>query len=77
MAIFKFRAVNAKTGQPIKANIYLGGKDRGYTKESKNDWLIVETSQSGRFEWYAKYNGVKIDSGSSTGGVVPVMYTPK
>lgn len=77
MAIFKFRAVNAKKNQPIKAQIYLGGKDRGYTKESKDSWLIVETSQSGRFEWYAKYYGEKIDSGSSTGGKILVTYMPR
>jgi hypothetical protein len=75
MAIFQFRAVNAKTNQPIKANVFLGGVDRGYTKTSNNDWLTVETAQSGRFEWYAKYNGKKIDSGTSSGGKILITYS--
>jgi hypothetical protein len=77
MAVFKFQAKNAKTGEPIKANVYLGGTDRGFTKASKDDWLVVETSSSGRYEWYAKYFGEKIDSGSSSGGTILILYTPR
>lgn len=77
MAIFKFRARNAKTGVPIKAEVTLGGRNRGYTPDSKNNWLIVETSQSGTYSWYAKYNGSKIDSGDSSGGVIEIVYSPK
>lgn len=77
MAIFKFQAVHAHTKQPIKTNVFLGGKDRGFTKDSKGDWLIVETSQSGRYEWYAKYHGQKIDYGTSSGGAITIIYTPK
>lgn len=77
MAIFKFRAHNAKTGDPIKAEISLGGTHRGYTSDRKGQWLVVETSQSGSFSWYAKYRGSKVDSGRSSGGEIDVSYVPK
>jgi len=77
MAIFKFRARHAKTGKPIKAEVNLGGTHRGYTSEYKDNWLIVETSQSGSYSWYAKYGGSKIDSGSSSGGEIDIIYSPK
>lgn len=77
MAIFKFRSRNAKTGDPIKVEINLGGTHRGYTSDRKGQWLVVETSQSGSFSWYAKYRGSKIDSGSSSGGEIDVIYSPR
>jgi len=77
VAIFKFRVRNAKTGDPIKAEINLGGTHKGYTLNRKGQWLVVETSQSGSYSWYAKYSGSKIDSGSSSGGEIDVIYSPK
>jgi|GEM_PF-6098404 len=76
MAFFKFRALNAITGQPIKAEVNLGGVPRGYTPTNKSDYLLVETTQSGRFSWYAKYAGKKVDSGSSSGGNIDIIYSP-
>lgn len=77
MAIFKFRARNAKTGEPIKVEIYLGGVDKGFTPDKENTWLMVETSQSGRYSWYAKYWGDKIASGESSGGEIEILYSPE
>lgn len=77
MAIFKFRARNAKSGLPIKVEIHLAGTNRGYTSDKKDQWMIVETSQSGSFLWFAKYNGLKIDSGNSSGGNIEVIYSQK
>ncbi|KAA1166177.1 hypothetical protein EU508_00125 [Pseudoalteromonas fuliginea] len=76
MAVFKFRARNAKTGDPVKAEITLGGTSRGYTPNRKGDYLIAETSSSGSFSWYAKYNGRKIGEGKSSGGEIEVIYCP-
>ena len=74
MSIFKFRARNAKSGDQIKAEVFLGGKSRGYTSKRKGDWLVVETSQSGSFDWYIKYGGSRIGSGRSSGGQVDAVY---
>ena len=76
MAIFKFRARNAETGKPVKVYVYLGGTGRGFTPDKKDEWLIVETSSSGSYSWYAKYGGNKIDSGSSSGGKIDIIYSP-
>lgn len=76
MAIFKFRARNCKSNNQIKAEVYLGGTCRGFTPNQNGEWLIVETSQPGPFSWYAKYDGKKIDSGSSSGGQVEIIYSP-
>jgi hypothetical protein len=77
MAIFQFQAVNSKTGGRIKADVWLGGTNRGFTKLGGNEWLTVTTSQSGKYEWYAKYDGKKIDSGTSDGGKILITYTPE
>ena len=76
MAIFKFRARNSETGKPIKAKITLAGTVRGYTPEVKDQWLLTETSSAEKFAWSAHYNGNKIDSGTSKGGEIEVLYTP-
>lgn len=76
MAIFKFRARNAKTGEPIKASIYLAGTDRGFTPNRKGEYLVTETSNSGSFSWYAKYHNKKIGEGKSNGGEIEVVYCP-
>jgi len=68
MAIFKFMAKNMKTGDPVTVEVILGGKSRGFTPGKRDGYLTVETSQSGRFEWYAKKYGSTVDKGSSTGG---------
>jgi hypothetical protein len=75
MAYFKFSCVNAKTGQPLKAEIFLGGKSVGFTPDRKGQYLLAETNSSGKFEWYAKVWGKKIDSGYSSGGDVRVFYS--
>ena len=77
MAVFKFRARHAKTGRPIKAEVTLGGTYRGYTPENKDNWLVVETSQSGSYSWYARHGGSKIDSGNSSGGEIDIVYSPR
>jgi len=77
MAIFKFRARHAKTGKPIKAQVSLGGTLRGYTPDIKDSWLIVETSQSDKYTWYAKYDGSKIGYGTSSGGEIEIVYSPE
>lgn len=73
MAIFQFFAVNAKTGLPVKCAITLGGKSRGFTPERKGEYLVVETEMSGRFSWYAKRYGDKVDSGESEGGRIRIV----
>jgi hypothetical protein len=77
MPTFLFQAKRADNDEPIKAEIYLGGKDRGFTQLGRDSWLEVKLSTSGRYEWYAKYHGVKIDSGSSEGGKITIYYSPK
>lgn len=73
MAHFRFRAINSKTGDPTKVEIYLGGTSRGFTPDRKDSWLDVETSMSGKFSWYAKKSGAKVDSGESSGGNITVL----
>jgi len=72
MAIFKFIAKNMKTSKAVKVEIYLSGKARGFTPGTTDGYLIVELSQSGKYDWYAKKGGVKVDSGSSAGGNILV-----
>ncbi len=76
MAIFQFRARNAKSGDPIKVEVTLGGTTRGFTSNKKGEYLVVETSSSGKFSWYAKYNGNKIREGVSSGGEIEIIYSP-
>ncbi|GAB2991021.1 hypothetical protein [Psychrosphaera aestuarii] len=68
MAIFKFEAKKMKTGAHVKVEVFLGGKSRGFTSERAGSPLMVETTQSGSFSWYAKRMGSKVDSGESSGG---------
>lgn len=68
VAIFKFIAKDMKTGDAVKVEIYLGNISKGFTPGRSDEYLIVETSQSGKYEWYAKRGGSKVDSGSSSGG---------
>ncbi len=75
MAIFQLRARNAKTNAPIKAEITLAGRNRGFTPDKKDTYLTVETAQSGKFSWYAKYNGKKIGEGESSGGKIEIYYS--
>jgi len=60
------------TGEAVKVEIFLGMKSRGFTPSTKDGYLIVETSQHGKFDWYAKKGGSKVDSGSSSGGNILV-----
>jgi len=77
MGLFKFQAYNAKTKDPIKAEIFLGGKSRGWTFKSKDKYLEVETAYSGNYDWYAEYSGKKFDSGKSGGGTIKALYEPE
>ena len=72
MAIFKFKAKNMKSGESVKVEIFLGGKSRGFTPSTRDGDLIVETSQSGSYDWYAKRSGSKVDEGRSSGGKILV-----
>lgn len=70
MAIFKFEAKKMKSGDFVKVEVYLGGKSRGFTSDKKGSPLVVETTSSGNFDWYAKRMGSKVDSGRSDGGKI-------
>jgi hypothetical protein len=75
MPTFLFRAENAKTDEPVKVHITLGGVARGYTPERKNQHLEVTTAQSGTYSWFARRNGETIKKGESSGGEVVVFVT--
>jgi hypothetical protein len=78
MPFFKFRAVHAKTGKPMKFHISLGGKNRGYTSDKSADhWLMVKTDHEGNYSWYAKEDSKIIESGTSSGGEIIIAYVPK
>jgi hypothetical protein len=77
MRYFKFRAAHAAKGTPVKAAIFLGDVDRGFTPESRGAWLEFELKTSGTYSWYAKMGGNILDEGSSSGGSVTVLYAPK
>ncbi|GHU07782.1 hypothetical protein AGMMS50225_05260 [Betaproteobacteria bacterium] len=77
MAVFQFRARNAKTGAGIAAEIILGGERRGSTPKEKDKYLLVETKSSGTFSWSANYGGKRLDSGSSSGGKIEILYEPE
>ncbi len=72
-AIFRFHAVKAETGEPMKCEVFLGGRQRGFTPDRRGQFLEVETEMSGRFDWYAKRYGETVDRGSSSGGVVRIL----
>lgn len=73
MPTFLFRAQYAKTDLPAKVHITLGGVDRGFTPERKNEFLKVELSQRGEYSWYARKNGDRVGSGESDGGEIVVI----
>jgi len=73
MAIYKFIAKKASTSEPLKVEVFLAGKSRGFTPGTSNGGLIVETTQSGSFSWYAKKGGTKVDSGESSGGNITIV----
>lgn len=73
MAVFQFHAVDAKSGTPLKCEVFLGGVQRGFTPDKRNEYLEVETKMSGTFSWYAKRYGQKVDSGNSSGGRIRIV----
>jgi len=75
MPMFKVQAFDAKTNEAIAAEIFIGGRSYGFTKKSTNDYLNVELSGSGNYQWYAKYHGETIDSGTSSGGNIRALYS--
>jgi hypothetical protein len=72
MPTFLFNAVIAKTDEPVKAYITLGGVGRGFTPDQKNQYLKVELSQTGTYNWHAKRNNSIIAKGESNGGYITV-----
>ena len=72
-ATFLFYAVKAETGEPLKCEVHLGGKFRGYTPDRSNQYLEVETESSGSFSWYAKRYGDKVGYGESRGGKIKIV----
>ncbi len=70
MATFQFSAKKMKTGDAVKTEVYVGGVSKGFTPDKKDTYLTVETKQNGKFSWYAKKNGSKVDSGESSGGKI-------
>jgi hypothetical protein len=71
-ATFLVRAFRAKNGDPLKAFVSIGGTAwQGYTKDD-GSYVTVTMSVSGRYNWYAKYGGKEIMSGSSEGGVLDI-----
>jgi len=74
MAIFRFYAKKITTGEAVKVEVYMNGRSQGFTPDRKDQYLTVETSQSGSYEYYAKRFGKKVESGRSSGGniLIPV-----
>ena len=72
MPTFLFKAVKARTDEPVKVHITLGGVDRGYTPERANQYLEVQVGQRGSYSWYAKRNGSLVRKGESDGGEIVV-----
>ena len=72
MPTFLFRAVNAKTDQPVKVHITLAGVARGFTPDRSNQYLEVTLSTTGTYSWYAKQNGSVVRTGESKGGEIVV-----
>ena len=68
-----FRAEIAKTDAPVKVEVTLGGVARGYTPDTKNQYLIVKLNQSGKYSWSARRNGSQVASGDSSGGEVLIF----
>jgi len=70
MAIFKLTAKKVNTSEPVKVEgiKFLGMKSRGFTSERTDSYLVVEATQNGRLDWYAKKAASKVDAGRSAGG---------
>ncbi len=75
-AIFKAYAQNAKTEQAIKAQVFVGGVDHGFTTGKNEDYLIIKKKTSMKYDWYMKYSGKVIAKGSSEGGELLGLYIP-
>jgi hypothetical protein len=75
-AQFQFTAKNAKTGNFVQAEIYVGGVSKGHTKENGTP-LPVKMNSTGSFDWYAKKFGENIDQGRSSGGRIEALYEPR
>lgn len=72
MPTFLFRASNAKTDEPIKVHITLGGVERGFTPDKPNQYLEVSVTQKGTYSWSARRNGSTIRKGDSSGGEIHI-----
>lgn len=69
---FRFRAIKASTGEAVKVDVWLAGVNRGFTPTGKDEYLSATIETSGTYEWYAKKDGQKVDSGSSRGGTITI-----
>jgi hypothetical protein len=72
MPTFLFRASNAKTDDPIKVHITLGGVERGFTPDRQNEFLEVTVNQKGSYSWSARRNGTTVRQGDSSGGEIHI-----
>lgn len=72
MPTFLFKAVKARTDEPVKVHITLGGVERGFTPDRANQYLEVHVSQRGSYSWSAKRNGSLVRKGESDGGEIIV-----
>jgi hypothetical protein len=71
--IFKVRARRAKDGTPVQAFVSIGGTSwQGYTL-TNGDYVIVELSQTGSYDWHAKYDGRTVDKGRQQGGTIEII----
>jgi hypothetical protein len=73
MPTFVVYAKNGTTDRAVKVEFHLGGKFRGYTSDRANDPLMVEISQRGTYNWYARRGGEVIQRGSSSGGNIVII----
>jgi len=71
--IFKVRARRAKDGTPVQAFVTIGGTAwQGYTL-TNGEYVTVEMSQTGMYDYTAKYDGRTVDSGRREGGFLEII----
>ncbi len=75
-ATLQFSACNAKTGQPMKVEVHVGGVFKGYTSDRKNQLLPVKMKTTGTFDWYARKWGKVVARGRSSGGNITIVVDP-
>lgn len=73
MTRFRFRCLSRQSRQPLEAGIFLQDNSLGFTPLDASGWLELQTSQSGKLDWFATLWHHRVAEGSSEGGDFEIL----